>query len=284
MPGFEQAGLKLFALSYDEPDALRAFAEEHGITFELISDPNSEVIKHFGILNTLIPEDDHPWHGIPFPGAYVFQQDGLVRFKFFEGHLGIRAGGELLLSVMADEASDNATQSSIEAAKYIKNQPVVLWQNYLVDGFDLTVKTSAAPLAPGSSREMYARLVLPPGRDISLMTMSSNLAPIDEPWWSSSKHQDQVVVWLLASVYHSGDQTLKKLNGQRVVPFEGTIKWKMADTDEVVEEYFELELPAGSINAPHHEDVKPGQMDASFHMDKLRTRRGLPAQGMSSTG
>ncbi len=43
----------MFAVSYDEPDALEAYAAEYGVTFPLLSDPDSEIIERFGILNTL---------------------------------------------------------------------------------------------------------------------------------------------------------------------------------------------------------------------------------------
>ncbi len=78
MKDFEAAGVAVYTLSYDEADALRDFGEAHGITYPLLSDPDSEVIRSFGILNTLINPDDHPWYGIPFPGTYVVGADGVI--------------------------------------------------------------------------------------------------------------------------------------------------------------------------------------------------------------
>ncbi len=78
MDAYRDAGVRLYALSYDEPDALADYAEAHGVTFTMLSDPDSEVIKDFGILNTLIPADDHPWYGIPFPGAYAIDAAGTI--------------------------------------------------------------------------------------------------------------------------------------------------------------------------------------------------------------
>ena len=65
MSAFEAAGAKLYVLSYDEVDALADFKNAHGTTFTMLSDPDSEIIRAFGILNTTIAEDDHPWYGIP---------------------------------------------------------------------------------------------------------------------------------------------------------------------------------------------------------------------------
>ena len=103
MERFEEAGVTLIAPSYDEPDALEAFAEWAGITFPLLSDPGSEVIRDFGILNTLIAEDDHPWFGIPFPGTYVTGADGVITAKFFANNLALRPGVDLLLRAALGE-------------------------------------------------------------------------------------------------------------------------------------------------------------------------------------
>ena len=47
LPRFEAAGIKLYAVSYDEPEALAEFARHHGITFPLLSDKGSKVIKRY---------------------------------------------------------------------------------------------------------------------------------------------------------------------------------------------------------------------------------------------
>ena len=97
MKDFDAAGVAVYALSYDEADALRDFQEAHGITYTLLSDPDSEVIRSFSILNTLIDPDDHPWYGIPYPGTYVIDADGAITHKFFENNLAVRVGPEQLL-------------------------------------------------------------------------------------------------------------------------------------------------------------------------------------------
>lgn len=98
MDAFRAAGVRLYALSYDEPDALADYAKAHDTTFTMLSDPDSEVIRSFGILNTLIPPDDHPWYGLPFPGSYVIDADGVIVAKFFEHNFAVRSGPEQLLA------------------------------------------------------------------------------------------------------------------------------------------------------------------------------------------
>ena len=100
MPGVEAAGAKLYVVSYDEADALADYKNAHGATFTMLSDPNSDVIRSFGILNTTIAEDDHPWYGIPYPGVYVTDSDGVIIEKFFENNFTVRPGPEQLLAAL----------------------------------------------------------------------------------------------------------------------------------------------------------------------------------------
>ena len=106
MDKFADAGAKVYVLSYDEVDALADYKKAHGATFTMLSDPNSEVIRSFGILNTLISEDDHPWYGIPFPGVYVVDETGAIVQKFFENNFHVRPGPEQLLAALRGEQVD----------------------------------------------------------------------------------------------------------------------------------------------------------------------------------
>ncbi len=84
-------------MSYDSPEQLRAFADENDVTYDLLSDVDSAVIREFGILNTLIsPEDPEQaagrgFYGVPFPGVYVTDESGVVSEKFFHRHYASRA-------------------------------------------------------------------------------------------------------------------------------------------------------------------------------------------------
>jgi len=71
------------AVSYDRPEVLAHFAERKNIPFPLLSDPDSKVIRAFGILNEEIPAGD-PAYGVPYPGVFVVDAEGIVRGKFFE--------------------------------------------------------------------------------------------------------------------------------------------------------------------------------------------------------
>ena len=81
---FRAQGLGVAAISYDGPAVLRHFSERSGgFHFPLLSDEDSRVIRAFGIFNHNVPEGDE-FYGIPFPGTFLVDENGIVRAKYFE--------------------------------------------------------------------------------------------------------------------------------------------------------------------------------------------------------
>jgi peroxiredoxin len=97
----------LATISYDSVEIVAAFAREHSITYPMLSDAGSAVIKKFGILNpvaewALGPEKDDPtvqaevqkyvsvvrpnagMVGMAFPGTFILDTQGRVKQRFFE--------------------------------------------------------------------------------------------------------------------------------------------------------------------------------------------------------
>lgn len=71
------------AISYDSVAVLKNFADRKQITYPLLSDSDSKIIRAFGILNETVPANS--WgYGIPYPGTYVVDPSGKVVAKFFE--------------------------------------------------------------------------------------------------------------------------------------------------------------------------------------------------------
>lgn len=82
-PKFEAKGLRVAALSYDSPALLADFARRRGITYPLLADSGSRVIRAFNLLNENFPKD-HPWFGVPFPGTFIIDGKGVITAKYFE--------------------------------------------------------------------------------------------------------------------------------------------------------------------------------------------------------
>ena len=94
---FEANGIKLYAVSYDDQETLSQFAEKQHIPFPLLSDLDSEVIRQYGILNTEVSKSDAFLYGIPFPGTYVCDEDGVVTAKFFHDTYKKRDSAEIYI-------------------------------------------------------------------------------------------------------------------------------------------------------------------------------------------
>jgi hypothetical protein len=95
VPDLKRRGMGIAAISYDSPAVLKAFAEARGITFPLLSDPGSETIKRYGILNR---EATGRTAGIPYPGTLVIDRQRVVTARSFEERYQERASAESLLA------------------------------------------------------------------------------------------------------------------------------------------------------------------------------------------
>ncbi len=162
MAEFDAAGIGVYALSYDEADALRDFRDAHGITYNLLSDPDSVVISQFGILNTLIDADDHPWYGIPYPGTYVFSGDGTITHKFFENNLAVRAGPEQLLRAAQGRSLLETTA-----------EPAV------VDTVEVDIGLEGEALARTVQKDLVVRFRVPPGRHVYAEPAAQGMVAVD---------------------------------------------------------------------------------------------------------
>ncbi len=74
---FRKRGREVAALSYDPVPVLADFAARKRIPFPLLSDPESRIIRSFGLFNPEYPEGNIA-HGVPYPGTFVIDAGGLV--------------------------------------------------------------------------------------------------------------------------------------------------------------------------------------------------------------
>ena len=107
----EESGVRIAAISYDSTQLLKHFADRSGIAFPLLSDPESAVIRQFGVLNEDVPAD-HQFFGIPHPVELLVGPDGTVREKFHEESYRDRftAGRVLVRQLGAGSGSARTTE------------------------------------------------------------------------------------------------------------------------------------------------------------------------------
>ena len=109
-------GLGVAAISYDSPAILKSFAERRHITFALLSDADSKIIRAFGILNESVPRETAQY-GIPYPGTYIVNRAGRVTEKYFEDDYTQRyMSAEVLVRKFGEAA---ATAHSTVEAKHL---------------------------------------------------------------------------------------------------------------------------------------------------------------------
>jgi hypothetical protein len=104
-PALQAEDVALFAISYDSVEILHALADKHGITYPLLSDEGSHVIRRLGLVNERVQED-HAHYGIPanprhvdlpYPGTFVLDEDGVITRKRFHESYRVRDTGVGLL-------------------------------------------------------------------------------------------------------------------------------------------------------------------------------------------
>lgn len=273
--------MALYALSYDHADALADYARAHQVTFPLLSDPDSEIIERFGILNTMIDPDDHPWHGIPYPGAYVTDADGLITAKFFESSLQFRPSAEQLRrAALGEELHLPPMAAASESVEYdITLDGDVLHASVF---HDLVVR-----LAVPDGQHLYGEPV-PEGMvatsvdvdpDLGLVTKPATLPPTTPLTLATTGETLYVFdgdVTIRTPIAHLSRSLTQLDDGSHVLRVTGTIKWQSCD-DHVCHlprsERFTIDLPAAPHDRPEDELVQTDGMDVAAHFKRMVARR-----------
>jgi len=267
-------------------EALQDFITAYDIDFPLLSDPRSEIIRQFGILNTLIKEDDHPWFGIPFPGTYVIDADGVITHKFFENNLALRASPEQLVRALQGESltQTRAATASTDA------EPVI----YL-DG---------AQLAVSVMRDLVVSFEVPAGRHLyaapapeGMIAASVELEPlpnlVQRPTQMPDSHEHTMATTAETFAVHDGHVEFRiplTVNGNvaatageegPTLTVTGRVNWQMCDNevcDVPRQEPFALRLPVHGAVVSELEAKPDGKliraMNGKAHFQKLATRHG----------
>jgi peroxiredoxin Q/BCP len=91
------AGWSLAALSYDSAETLAAFKDENALSYALLSDEDSSVIRDFGLFNEESKEGSR-FYGIPHPAIVFIGSDGLVKETLREEGYKDRPPADLILA------------------------------------------------------------------------------------------------------------------------------------------------------------------------------------------
>jgi len=298
---FEAHGIKLYAISYDDQETLREFAQAQNIPYPLLSDLDSEVIKRYGILNTEVSKDDAFLYGIPFPGIFVADESGTVVAKFFHDTYKKRdspetlidaALGRILIEEDAPQAEGGGDDVRITAAvhggKGSVRQGII---RKLVVRFELAegMHIYGEPVPQGLTATQVV-LKGPPG----LSTLTTEFPPtehlhlqamgVDLEVWSGT-------VDIVVPFYARGElaSETRPLDADRIT-LEVQVRYQACNENECLlpqTETFKLDLPMDVIDVPRlgpHLDhgQREGNYDSMPAMRRLIRRKliqnplGLP--------
>jgi len=281
MKDFDAAGIAVYALSYDEADALKDFRDAHGITYTLLSDPDSEVIRSFGILNTLIDPTDHPWYGIPYPGTYVVNREGTITHKFFDNNLAVRAGPEQLLRATQGQPMLEQTGG--------KTTPEAVQVSVALDG---------ETLAPMVQKDLVVRFTVPAGRHVYAepaprgsvavdVFLDENERLVQRPLVRPTSESHTLAGTGESFQVHQGvfelrlPLTVNSLfgGGPAETSVSGEIRWQSCDDDVCdipTSQRFDLELPVAESPAVAMMSKRGAALEpnAMAHFRRMSERRG----------
>ena len=91
-------GWPLVAISYDDPEILSKFVRKNSLGFELLSDPGSEAISAFNLLNEEMKPGSR-YFGIPHPAIMFISTDETVRAVLREEGYKDRPSLDLILQI-----------------------------------------------------------------------------------------------------------------------------------------------------------------------------------------
>lgn len=244
---------------------LKAFTEEHRVQYPLLSDIDSEVIHRYGVLNDQITRGDAMLYGIPYPGVFVCDADGIVVSKFFHDTYKKRDSPELLIDAALGkiqiaedapraQAGDDEVRvtAAIHGGKGTIRQGIVrqlvvrfelrdglhLYGEPVPEGMIPTTVTLSGP--PG-----LATLdpIVPPTEPLTLASMGVEL-----PVWSGSFE-------IVVPFYATGELASEtRPLDQTSVTIEAEIRYQACDDDVCLlpkTEKLAFELPLDVIDTPN---------------------------------
>jgi hypothetical protein len=149
----KRSGLGIVGISYDSVATLADFSTRRGIAFPLLSDTGSATIKRYGIFNTTVVDTANFTYGIPFPGTFIVDKNGLVTSRVFEAayqerdtisSVMVRLGGKI------DAPATKVAASHLQLTTYATDQVVAPGTHFSLV-LDVAPERNVHVYAPGVS-------------------------------------------------------------------------------------------------------------------------------------
>lgn len=152
-----EQGLSIVAVSYDPVETLAKFAGARRITFPLLSDPGSAVIRQYGLLNDT-HEPGTRFYGVPHPGTFMLDARRVVTARFFEEAYQERSTAA---SILVRQGTGGAGPSLTAANQHIAvkasvSDAEVAPGSRVTLAFDVTPGRRMHVYAPGAEYQVIA--------------------------------------------------------------------------------------------------------------------------------
>jgi len=100
----EASGSRVVCITHDSVEKIHAFATRSGITFPVLSDPESKAIDAYDIRCTDAPPE---FRGIARHATFIIGQDGVIRSKLFELSYQERSAVNALIHALEEARTMN---------------------------------------------------------------------------------------------------------------------------------------------------------------------------------
>jgi peroxiredoxin len=173
LPILQRAGYGLAAISYDSAAVLHEFASRKNITFPLLADHESEVIRTFAVTNQAYAKGalldvnseqitnalgDVPVYGVAYPSVFVIDPSGKIVWRFVSEADELRLTGTAILerafSSIADASRLQLPSGRIQVVSTASNTDVGLG-NRLIIGLELKIPSGFHIYGPSVGHDYH---------------------------------------------------------------------------------------------------------------------------------
>ncbi len=183
-------GLGICSISYDPVEVLRDFAQRRGITYPMLADPGSVLIRRFGLFNETISPGDRAY-GVPHPVLFFVDPSGVVTRKYAEEKYFHR---RTMATILAEgDPTAGIAMGEAERGEYVTVQPIALQRevypgNRFALFVDVTPRSGVHIYAPGAGSE-YRPLTLRVKEQPYFITFPPTY-PVADQTWKSPEDED----------------------------------------------------------------------------------------------
>jgi AhpC/TSA family/Thiol:disulfide interchange protein DsbD, N-terminal len=239
LPKYQKLNLGVAVITYDRTEVIHDFTERLGITVPILSDPDSRIIRDFGILNTNVPQSSSQY-GIPFPGTYTINARGYVTAKFFEDTYRERATPNFILSRQFGDSGLLKSQvrtAHLTLTSYISDDRVYAGNRVSVV-LDIELPPKMHVYAPAVKGYRAAELQLDPNPNVRILeTNFPSATTMDIPAINERVPVYSGKVRITKDVIVGTEDNLRK---QSIVELTGTFAYQACD-DKIC--YLETKVP-----------------------------------------